>query len=267
MDTRSLLFMMALAVWGFCPLLALAGGWRESVALSQEPGNDVREEKEVRDTLQRVLSSPEYRRLVRPQKQEKSSQYEMPEWLRRFIDWLFGERRVRTTWWTFLVRTLLTVLALAVVAAVAALIVRQIWDRLPTESEPDPRGHAPGDGLALSQPPGELPCDEYVRRAHQAAGRGDYRAAIRELLLGAMSWTERAGLIRYRRGLTNRDYLRAVRRRREAHTALTEIVAAFEFVFFGRRSATADRFQDCLASYQTGFSSDGSVARTAGFAS
>ena len=47
--------------------------------------------------------------------------------------------------------------------------------------------------------PGELAASTYESRAIQLAALGDYRAAVRELLLGSMSWIERAGLIRYRK--------------------------------------------------------------------
>ncbi|MFM7055580.1 MAG: hypothetical protein ACKO2P_01520 [Planctomycetota bacterium] len=62
----------------------------------------------------------------------------------------------------------------------------------------------------ITAPPGELPAATYEGRARRYAADGNYRMAIRELLLGSMSWIERAGLIRYRRGLTNRDYVRCV---------------------------------------------------------
>jgi hypothetical protein len=71
-----------------------------------------------------------------------------------------------------------------------------------------------------------------------------------------MSWTERAGLIRYRQGLTNRDYLRAVRRRPPSREALAAIVGSFEQLYFGRRRATADGFSACLARYREGFQGD-----------
>ncbi|MBC7964335.1 MAG: hypothetical protein H7Z17_00295, partial [Fuerstia sp.] len=65
----------------------------------------------------------------------------------------------------------------------------------------------------VTAPPGELAVSTYESRAIQFASAGNYRAGIRELLLGSMSWIERAGLIRYRKGLTNRDYVRSVWRR------------------------------------------------------
>ena len=102
-------------------------------------------------------------------------------------------------------------------------------------------------------PPGDLAASTYESRAINLAAAGDHRAAIRELLLGSMSWIERAGLIRYRKGLTNRDYLRCVWRRHEKRNAFLTTATQFEYVFFGRRNPTAEMFEQCLASFREAF--------------
>lgn len=105
----------------------------------------------------------------------------------------------------------------------------------------------------VTAPPGELAASTYESRAQQLASAGNYRGAIRELLLGSMSWIERAGLIRYRKGLTNRDYLRSVWRRTEKREGYLTTASQFELVYFGRRSATVEMFESCLASFQGAF--------------
>jgi hypothetical protein len=102
-------------------------------------------------------------------------------------------------------------------------------------------------------PPGDLAASTYESRAINLAAAGDHRAAIRELLLGSMSWIERAGLIRYRRGLTNRDYLRCVWRRQEKRNAFLTTATQFEYVFFGRRDPTVEMFEQCLAGFRGAF--------------
>ncbi len=102
-------------------------------------------------------------------------------------------------------------------------------------------------------PPGELAASTYESRAINLAAAGDHRAAIRELLLGSMSWIERAGLIRYRKGLTNRDYLRSVWRRHEKRNAFLTTATHFEYVYFGRRNPTAEMFEQCLADFRGAF--------------
>jgi hypothetical protein len=102
-------------------------------------------------------------------------------------------------------------------------------------------------------PPGDLPADEYLRRAADLAAKGLYREAIGQLILGAMSFTERGGLIRFRRGLTHRDYLRALRARAPQYQAFRTIVAVYEPICFGRRPAAISHYQTSLDGYETGF--------------
>jgi hypothetical protein len=102
----------------------------------------------------------------------------------------------------------------------------------------------------LSVPPGELAASTYESRALQMAKGEDFRGAIRELLIGSMSWIERAGLIRFRKGLTNRDYVRAVWRQEDRRVAYNATALEFERIYFGRREATREMFQDCLQSFQ-----------------
>ncbi|MEO2020069.1 MAG: DUF4129 domain-containing protein [Fuerstiella sp.] len=110
------------------------------------------------------------------------------------------------------------------------------------------------EGLSdLSVPPGELAASTYESRALQMAKVGDYCGAIRELLIGSMSWIERAGMIRYRKGLTNRDYVRAVWREEGRRAAYGATALEFERIYFGRREATREMFQDCLQSFQGSF--------------
>jgi hypothetical protein len=99
--------------------------------------------------------------------------------------------------------------------------------------------------------PGEMAPAEYWRKAQELAERRDYKGAIRQLLLAAMSTLERRGLVRFRKGLTNRDYLRAARG--PSQTSIAAIVRQFEHVYFGRREATAEGYSECLRELEKGF--------------
>lgn len=112
---------------------------------------------------------------------------------------------------------------------------------------------------ALTVPPGEQEVVSYEMRALQLSRDGNYRAAIRELLLGSMSWVERAGMIRYRKGLTNRDYVRAVWRRKKQRDAYAVTALEFERIYFGRRTATEQMFQNCLTHFQGAFHEEAST--------
>lgn len=101
--------------------------------------------------------------------------------------------------------------------------------------------------------PGELPADVYIGEAEKLAAQGLFREAIAQLLLGAMSNVERSGLIRYRRGLTHRDYLRAIRLNEPLYASMKGMVRLYEPLGFGRRDATRKHFDLTLTGYETGF--------------
>ncbi|MEY3459270.1 MAG: hypothetical protein RL215_2427 [Planctomycetota bacterium] len=105
----------------------------------------------------------------------------------------------------------------------------------------------------IAAPPGELPASTYEGRARRYAADGNFQLAIRELLLGSMSWVERAGLIRYRKGLTNRDYLRSVWRKQPQRESLLATASSFELIWFGRRTPTEEMFIHCLTGFQGAF--------------
>ena len=187
-----------------------------------------------------------------------------------FFRWLFsgfsGPRPARApanlpsgSWdWNFGLGGLANVFVIAVIVVIvmvliviAAMIVKSIdakkrnREGLLSDSE---------DILSdVTTPPGELAVSTYESRAIQFASTGNYRAGIRELLLGSMSWIERAGLIRYRKGLTNRDYLRSVWRREDKRAGYLATALQFELVYFGRRSPTAEMFELCLTGFQGAF--------------
>ena len=104
--------------------------------------------------------------------------------------------------------------------------------------------------IALSSPPGEIAVSNYESRAIKLAEQGDFSAAIRELLVGSMSWIERSGLIRFRKGLTNRDYMRAIWQEETQREAFRTTAIQFERIFFGRREATRATFDECLQQFQ-----------------
>lgn len=157
----------------------------------------------------------------------------------------FGDGLAKIFLWTVLIG-----LVIAVIWLIASFIrVR------------NPHARVSSDGLFdddvglgdLAVPPGERAVSTYEGRAIQMAREGNYGLAIRELLVGSMSWIERAGMIRFRKGLTNRDYARAVWRQQERRAAFTTTAITFERVFFGRREPTAEMFDECLTSFQGAF--------------
>ena len=144
---------------------------------------------------------------------------------------------------------------LAILIMVAIWIIAMVIKSSDGRRKIDSSGLFGEDSLLgdLSVPPGELAVSTYESRAIQMAGEGNYRGAIRELLIGSMSWIERSGLIRFRKGLTNRDYMRAVWRQEDRRKAYGRTAIQFERIFFGRREATEEMFQECLQYFQGSF--------------
>lgn len=139
------------------------------------------------------------------------------------------------------------------VALIAYLVVQAIasWERRKTTGSDVATG-----GVSLfadDRSPGETPADEFVRQALALATAGQYREAIAQLLLGGMSRIERDRLIRYRRGLTFRDYLRVLRGNPPAYGGFRAMVDQYEPVNFGRREATRHSFDMALDGYRSGF--------------
>jgi hypothetical protein len=140
-------------------------------------------------------------------------------------------------------------MALVILAAALFFIARSVLtisrDKRTSEEEAAARLFGPESA------PEELPPDEYWRRALSHGEKRHFKEGMRELLLGSMSVLERKGLIRFRRGLTNRDYFYSARG--GARESFGVIASAFEHVYFGRRDATAEAFRDSCQAYQKSF--------------
>jgi hypothetical protein len=213
----------------------------------------------VRDAASEVLSSPEFRTLPRlnlgtdaaaakplkPKKEEAASEevrIKTPSAGSQLLAELFGGA----------VTLVVVVVIAAVLAGIVALIVLGIrrWEREERRNiEPDADA-ATDEEVEPTITPGERPADEWLAAARNAAAVGRFDEALALLLLGAMSHAERAGLIRPRRGLTYRDYLRAVPRSSAWHPTLAGLVNAYAPIGFGRREATSAAFETAVAPYE-----------------
>jgi len=207
----------------------------------------------LESSLERVASSQEFRHLVQAPKKEGET---LLDRLRRWLANLYnGSGKGETTAGgsATVFRIVIYSIAGVCLLLVIALVIRSLIDRTPRRA-PGETGNI-GDADAVlnpAAPPGEQPAEEYMKRAIALARRSAYKEAIAQLLLGSMSWIEREGLIRFRKGLSNRDYLRVARRRPDFRIAMAVIVVNFEEIHFGRRSATESRFQECLGQFWTG---------------
>lgn len=218
------------------------------------PAGTFDNDEQVSRDIEEILAGPDFRRL-RVEAPNKAAETEMPEWLKNFFEWL-GDLLRKAGGAFSALGPILQALAYAVLAAICALIIWLVVkavNRYRARHNTGLRGRRSYEEGETDVPPGDLPADEYLRRAAELAEKGMFREAIGQLILGAMSFTERSGLIRFRRGLTHRDYLRALRGRNEQHQALRTIVGVYEPICFGRRSAHFDHYRTSLDGYQTGF--------------
>lgn len=109
------------------------------------------------------------------------------------------------------------------------------------------------DPIQPEHSPGDLPPDVYIAKAQEYAAAGRFREAIAQLLLGGMSNLERSGLVKFRKGLTHRDYVRAIRSQPQYFQSMKAMVRLYEPLGFGRRTPSNDQFQQALSAYQAGF--------------
>jgi len=236
-------------LYGFCLGLLMA-----SAAVAQD-ADDFTEESfqdpyEVRDELEEIFASPEFRRInyERSDAEITDSDIEpikLPDWLEGAASALGSVLgpSIMFIFWVLLAAVCILIIYLIFSAFSSPQKVKKTEGWLEDDYEE-------GEG-ELS--PGELSADVYLNRADEFAASGNLREAIAQLQLGAMSSIEREGLIRFRRGLTCRDYLRAARPRETWHAALREIVRIYEPICFGRRAAEREHYDALLNQYLGAF--------------
>ncbi|HEY7700128.1 MAG TPA: DUF4129 domain-containing protein [Vicinamibacteria bacterium] len=222
-------------------------------------GYEYEDESVIQMALEETLSQPEFERLRKePEPKEETRESSFPEWL----DKLF-ERIARAIWGDdarkkdssglalnlpgagLLIYAMAAIILIAAVFFIAKSVLAISRDKKISRQEAETQVFGP------ESVPGELDPEEYYRRALSHGERKHYKEGMRELLLGAMSAAERRGLIRFRRGLTNRDYWYSVRG--PTRESFSSIASAFEYVYFGRREATADAFRDSCRAFLKSF--------------
>jgi hypothetical protein len=103
--------------------------------------------------------------------------------------------------------------------------------------------------VAEERGPGDetLTAEAASRRAQALAEGGDNRAAVRYLYLAALLHLEEAGLLRYDRTLTNREYLRSLADRPDLADQLRGVVEVFDRVWYGFETLDPAAYGDYAA--------------------
>lgn len=213
-------------------------------------------------SIEQLLDSDEFRHIKRLKEAGKSSQIEEEESSSPELPFgnvpsaaasLFGN--ILTVFvWVGISAVVVLMIFLAVKALSSTEWKKQSSDKRPFEIEEG------DDGIHMA--PGELTADEYRARAMKLAAKQEYREAISQLLLGAMSWAERNELIRFRRGLTYRDYLRAVGQQPAQQSAFHTLITTYEPLGFGRRTASQSIFEKTLTEYENSFGNAAAVSQS-----
>ena len=176
------------------------------------------------DALTRILAQPEFQWPVAT-----------PTWLDELRDRFFSFlARLLARLFTstglggngLILGQLLSAAAVLAVAAVLVYALRGLFLNFAPEARvPDETSLGDGD----------LTAEAASRRAASLAEGGDHRAAVRYLYLAALLHLEEAGLLRYDRSLTNREYLRslAAASRPELANRLRGVVEVFDRVWYG----------------------------------
>jgi hypothetical protein len=232
---------------------------QETVEEAEPVGYQYEDEAVIQMALEETLSQPEFERLRKePEPKEETRESGFSEWLDKLLErlaraiWGDDARKEDSSSLAFnlpgaglLIYAMAAIILIAAVFFIAKSVLAISRDKKISRQEAESQVFGPESA------PGELDPEEYFRRALSHGARKRYKEGLRDLLLGAMSAAERRGLIRFRRGLTNRDYWYSVRG--PARESFSSIATAFEHVYFGRRDATVDAFHDSCRAFQKSF--------------
>jgi hypothetical protein len=92
---------------------------------------------------------------------------------------------------------------------------------------------------ALARPP-----EGWAHLADELAARGEYREAVRSLYLALLSRLHREGAILYDSNLSNWDYLRHFKGRRDWLPPFRELTRRFDFAWYGNLPVGAEGYRD-----------------------
>lgn len=211
-----------------------------------------------------ILSRPEFTDFTPPAddkaQPEQTVPPEPPGWWKRFTDWLGKQLKklferdkdepVRPPTFTGAsgagAANVLVVLVIGLVLAVlVAVLLKALGRRQQDESAQlevrtlDAQALAQDPMSALSRPP-----EGWAHLADELAARGEYREAVRSLYLALLSRLHRDGAILYDSTLSNWDYLRQFKGRREWLSPFRELTRRFDFAWYGNLPVGADGYRD-----------------------
>lgn len=219
---------------------------------------------------QDILSRPEFAQAPPPPEKEEEVKEESapPEesgWWKDFKDWLKKtlkklfepdpDRKPPTRRTNFAPSTgisganVIVTLGIALtVVVLAAVLIRALGRRQKEEaaqlevSTLDAKALANDEMSALARPP-----EGWAHLADELAAKGEYREAVRSLYLALLSRLHREGAILYDSTLSNWDYLRNFKGRRDWLPPFRELTRRFDFAWYGNLPVGAQGYRDFRA--------------------
>ncbi|MCA9014455.1 MAG: DUF4129 domain-containing protein [Planctomycetaceae bacterium] len=211
------------------------------------------------DTKQ-ILNRPEFRHLTRERQINTESPFDLNDLNDLMKSQTPSKPAQSSSFLAGIAGTIILILSYTAVICACGLILFLLYRSLigfkysrKIKDESDGR-HLQGE-VTFEQivSPAESEVSIYLERAKELARTGDYHNAIIQLIYGSMSFIERAGWIRFRKGLTYRDYLRAARPHGLPGDSFRQIIRTYEPLGFGRREATREHFESSLQYYESAF--------------
>ena len=154
------------------------------------------------------------------------------------------------------------------IALMLLLVAVLIWAMLRMNSQPALEDEvAPTRSMAesIKQLPFQLdsPTGDFRQQAHAAYAAGDYQRAMNYLFSHVLVTLDQKGLIRLRRGKTNRQYLRELRSHQSIANYYQYVMVPFEASFFGDHELSKSEFETCWNRLDTFQSEVEQASRTA----
>lgn len=193
---------------------------------------------------------------------EEEEDKQPPGWWQQFMDWLakvlkdlFEQKRdpvrdspnLSPSSGAAAGKVLVVLLFGLALAVVVALLVRTFLER---NKDTAPLEVSTYESSALAQDPMSAlsrPPEGWAHLADELAAKGEYREAVRSLYLALLSRLHREGAILYDSTLSNWDYLRNFKGRREWLPPFRELTRRFDFAWYGNLPVGPDGYRDFRA--------------------
>jgi hypothetical protein len=204
-----------------------------------------RTKDEDKQKLAEILSRQEY------SKPAEASESTLDRFIRRILDWLFGERQAVNP--QPINPNIARVIQIVLIAAIVAIVGFAIFKLAPLliPSRRRRKRKTKKDRVILGEEiADERTSADLFAEAEELARSGDLRSAIRKGYIAMLCDLSDKNILGLARHKTNRDYLRDLRDKNDIYPAVAGMTESFEVVWYGSRETRADVWEDFRKSYR-----------------